>query len=198
MQKILLFILGMYVLYYAGNIIYDLFFDNVKVVDNQDEGQLVNMSGDEDHQEDEEQAVRQISTESVGQVELPNSADIDEADLYDEEEAPTNYNADAVRKDFEEEQQLERYSLSEEQEKQLLEQERLALEKENQEKKQFAESVIASIKIPKEKIVSSESKSLPDAWNDDSFDQFLETAKSHVVMVSNDKGHKTYKTTLSA
>jgi hypothetical protein len=198
MQKILLLILGIYILYYAGNIIYDLFFDNVKVVDNQDDGQLVNMGGDHEEDHAEDTAVKQISTESVGHVELPNSADFNEDDLYAEDEAPTNYNADAVRKDYEEEQQLERYGFSEEQERQTLEQERLALEKENQEKKQIADNILASIKIPKENIISSTVKVLADVWDDNNFDQFMETAKAHVVLVSNDQGHKTYKTTLSA
>ena len=196
MQKIFLFILMVYFLYYAGNIIYDLFFDNVKVVENQDDGQLVNMVKDNQYNK-EDSHIKYVSPESVGESELPDSANIDERDLYNEDEQPTNYNTDVVKKNYDEEKLLERYNLSEAQERELLEQEALELEKENQEKKQLAKSLLVGIDITKENIVASKSDLKKDQMKHDYFDQFLETAKSHVVMKSNDNGHKTYKTTLS-
>ena len=196
MQKIFLFILMVYFLYYAGNIVYDLFFDNVKVVENQDDGQLVNMVNDNQYNK-EDSHIKYVSPESVGESELPDSANIDERDLYNEEEQPTSYNTDVVKKNYDEEKLLERYNLSEAQERELLEQEALELEKENQEKKQLAKSLEVGINITKEKIVASKSDLKKDQMKNDYFDQFLETAKSHVVMKSNDNGHKTYKTTLS-
>lgn len=196
MQKIFLFILMVYFLYYAGNIIYDLFFDNVKVVENQDDGQLVNMVNDNQYNK-EDSHIKYVSPESVGESELPDSANIDERDLYNEDEQPTNYNTDVVKKNYDEEKLLERYNLSEAQERELLEQEALELEKENQEKKQLAKSLLVGIDITKENIVASKSDLKKDQMKHDYFDQFLETAKSHVVMKSNDNGHKTYKTTLS-
>jgi len=188
MKKILLFILVVYVLYYTINILYDLFFDDVKSVDSQDDGTLVSMGRNDPEGLQEETAVRQVTPESLGDVELPNSTEIDEDALYGDNETPTNYNTDAVRRDFEEEQQLDRYNFSEEQEKE-------ALEKENQEKKRIADE--ASKKIPRENIVSIKKKITPAVINDDyaNFDNFLVQAS---VKVSNDKSHKAYKTKLSA
>ncbi|RYE12252.1 MAG: hypothetical protein EOP45_23175 [Sphingobacteriaceae bacterium] len=165
-----------------------MFFDGVKSVDSQDDGTLVNMGRNDHEGLQEETAVRQVTPESLGDVELPNSTEIDEDDLFDKDEPPTNYNTDAVRRDFEEELQLDRYNYSEEQEKE-------ALEKENQEKKRLADE--ASKKIPKENIVSIKKKITPAVINDDyaNFDNFLVQAS---VKVSNDKSHKAYKAKLSA
>lgn len=191
MKKILLFILVVYVLYYTVNILYDLFFDDIKSVDSQDDGTLVSMGRNDPEELQEETAVRQVTPESLGDVELPNSTEIDEDALYGDNETPTNYNTDAVRREFEEEQQLDRYNFSEEQEKE-------ALEKENQEKKRIADE--ASKKIPQESIVSIKKKITPAVINDDfaNFDNFLAQSKTSVVMVSNDKGHKAYKIKRSA
>jgi len=183
MGKVILFILVGYVLYYAVNIIYDLFFANAKTVASQEEGQLVSMSKDDDPPD-----IRRIDIDDVENVEVPKSYIVDEAELYDDNDTPTNYDAEAFRTNYEEEKELEHYSSSQS-EKQLLEQE-------NQEKKLFVSHFLNGIRTPAETIISNTKEVISNALDTDKFDDFLNIATSHVVLSSNIDGHKVFKSTL--
>jgi len=185
MGKILLFILVVYVIYYAGNIIYDLFFDKELAVANQDEGQLVSMKKDDDPPPE----IKRYDIDAVENVEAPNSYDLDEDNLYDDNESPTNYDADTIRRNYEEEAELDKYSAADQQDQKLLEQE-------NQEKKHIVSQLFPTIKTQTAHILSSTKEVLTNAWDDDKFDDFLNLANQHVVLTSNIDGHKVFKSTL--
>lgn len=181
MGKVLLFILGAYVLYYTVNIIYDLFFHTQKTAASQDEGQLVSMSRD-----DEPPDIKRFGIDDVEEVEVPKSYVVDE--LHDNNDTPTNYDAEALRTNYEEEVELEKYS-SPQPEKQLLEQE-------NQEKKLIVSHLLNGIRTPTENFISNKKEVISNALDTDKFDDFLNIANSHVVLTSNINGHKVFKSTL--
>ena len=183
MGKVLLFILGAYVLYYVVNIIYDLFFANQKAAAHQDEGQLVSMNKD-----DEPPDIKRFGIDDVEEVEVPKSYVVDEVELYEDNDTPTNYDAEAFRTNYEEEAELEKYSSSQP-EKQLLEQE-------NQEKKLIVSHLLNGIRTPTEKFISNTKEVISNALDTDKFDDFLNIANQHVVLTSNIDGHKVFKSTL--
>jgi len=183
MGKVILFILGAYVVYYAVNIFYDLFLAKAKTVASQDEGQLVSITSKDDEPPD----IRSFNVEDVEDVEVPQSYVVDEEVLYDDSDTPTNYDAEAFRTNYEEERELETYDSQSE--KQLLEQE-------NQEKKLFVSHLLNGIKTPTENFISTTKEVISNAWDTDKFDDFLNIANSHVVLTSNIDGHKVFKSTL--
>lgn len=183
MGKVLLFIFGAYVLYYVANIIYDLFFSEQKAAVSRDEGQLVSIIKDEEPPD-----IKRFDIEDVEDVEVPKSYIVDEETLYADNNTPTNYDAEAFRTNYEEEQELEKYNSSQP-EKQLLEQE-------NQEKKLIVSQLLNGIRTPTENIISDTKEVISNVLDTDKFNDFLNIATSHVVLTSNVNGHKVFKSTL--
>lgn len=182
MGNIYLFILIAYVLYYAGQIIYDLFFLKDKNLAIESEGELVSIQR-------EPPDLKNVGIDDIEDIEVPSSYDVDDSQLSDvDEEEPSNYDIEAIRKSYEEEEELNKYSEAE-----ILEDQNM--EKSNHDKKQLASQLLSNLNIANEQIISSKTEVVP-VMSDTDFANFLTEASNHVVMASNTNGHKVFKSSL--
>lgn len=182
MGNIYVFILIAYVLYYAGQIIYDLFFLKDKSLAVESEGELVSIQRDTPD-------IKNVGIDDIEDIEMPSSYDADDSQLSDiDEEEPSNYDIEAIRSSYEEEEELEKYSESEQLEE-------ASMERSNHDKKQMTSQLLTNLKIPNDQIVSSKTEMVPE-MTDSTFDNFVQEAINHVVVASTNNGHKVFKSSL--
>ena len=78
MGKVILITGILYILYYAGNLVYDLFIKKPIVVTNQNEGELISLGS---IMEIEPEPVKNIREEEVEDLDTPNSYQLDDEEL---------------------------------------------------------------------------------------------------------------------
>lgn len=182
MGNIYLWILIAYVLYYSGNIIYDLFFLKDKTLAVESEGELVSISRDPPE-------VKNFGVDDIEDIEVPSSYDADDSQLSEaDEENPSSYDIEAARKNYEELEELNQYSEAEK-----LEDENM--ERSNHDKKEMASQLLSKLNIPTDQVISSQSEVIPK-MTDDRFNGFLQTAVDHVVVDNQPNGHRVFKSSL--
>ena len=191
MGKVILITGILYLLYYAGNIVYDLFIKKPIVVHNENEGELISIGA---ILENESEPVKNIREEEVEDLNTPNSYQLD-----DEELLFSDNDQNSHKERFEEENEIEQFSLTETQEagtENLISQteEKKALE-EKEEQQSFLSRLGVAIGIGEKEITSKSKEIIPIKISDEAFRNFFEKANNHIV-IANDNGQNFYKSSL--
>ncbi|ROI14492.1 hypothetical protein [Epilithonimonas hominis] len=191
MGKVILITGILYILYYAGNLVYDLFIKKPIVVTNQNEGELISLGS---IMEIEPEPVKNIREEEVEDLNTPNSYQLD-----DEELLFSDNDQNSHKERFEEENEIEQFSLTETQEagtENLNSQteEKKALE-EKEEQQSFLSRLGVAIGIGEKEITSKSKEIIPIKISDEAFRNFFEKASNHIV-IANDNGQNFYKSSL--
>ena len=105
MGKFTIIIIIFYILYYAGNIIYDLFLKNETVVKNEETEEFSLMEFSEEHKDD----VKDIGIEDVENLNMPNSFTKRELSPSPIEESEERQDMDYWREKFESEQNIDSF-----------------------------------------------------------------------------------------
>ena len=179
MIKIITSIIAIYLLYYAGNVVYDLFLkkDSSKKPDETEEYSLTEFS------EDNKSKVQKIEIDDVENINTPNS--FNKKELFpanQEEQQDENRDLDHFRKKFESEQDIDDfYNVPEINEK--------PNEKEQKE--------TVSLDSQQEDIVQEQEKKEIPSPNLDAlhkqFKDFLNLAETSVQVLSDRDGYKVYQ-----
>ena len=191
MGKVILITGILYIFYYAGNVVYDLFIKKPFVVHNENEGEVISLGA---ILENESEPVKNIREEEVEDLNTPNSYQLD-----DEELLFSNNDQNSHKERFEEENEIEQFSLTDTQEAssenenpQIEETETL---EEKEERKSFLSKLGSAIGISEKEIISTSKEILPTKLSDEAFRNFFEKANNHVV-IANDNGQNFYKSSL--
>lgn len=182
MGKIITFIVIGYLIYYAIQIVYDLFIKKSPVVIDKDDGELISLGQIEEDLEPNE--VRKINIDQVEDIAIPHSFDVDSDDFDINDGEPTNSEADLnhLKKQYDEEQTL---SVPEQVEKKS---------EDLDEEKATLLSKYSNATPDASKIKSVKSKTKLNI-SDEAFLGFFEKATTHTVRkVVN--GHVAYTSTL--
>lgn len=179
MIKIITSIIAIYLLYYAGNVLYDLFLkkDSSKKTDETEEYSLTEFS------EENKNEVQKIGIDDVENINTPNSFNKKELFAVNhEEQKDENRDLDYIRKKFESEQDIDDfYNVPETHEK--------PNEKEQKE--------TVSLDSQQENIIQEQEKKEIPAPNLDAlhkqFKDFLNLAETSVQVILNQDGHKVYQ-----
>lgn len=178
MGKVLIITCIVYLLYYAGNVAYDLFIKKPPVVRNENDGEIISLG---EIIEDEITNVQSIKEEDVENLNTPSSYIIeDEEALFSDEE-----NSNTQKERYDEEREIDNY---------IDETPELAAE-EKQNQSSFLSKLTSAIKVREKEIISKETDFIPNVISDDMFRNFFEKASSHIV-VGNDNGRNFYKSSL--
>lgn len=179
MIKIITSIIAIYLLYYAGNVLYDLFLkkDSSKKTDETEEYSLTEFS------EEDKNEVHRIEIDDVESINTPNS--FNKKELFpanEEEQQDESRNLDYIRKKFESEQDIDDfYNIPEIQEK--------PNEKEQKE--------TVSLDSQQEEIIQEQEKKEIPSPNHDAihkqFKNFLNLAETSVQVLSERNGYKVYQ-----
>lgn len=179
MIKIITSIIAIYLLYYAGNIVYDLFLkkDSSKKPDETEEYSLTEFS------EENKNEVHRIEIDDVENINTPNS--FNKKELFPANEEEQQYESrdlDYIRKKFESEQDIDDfYNVLEKHEK----------PNEKEQKKTI------SLDSQQEDIVQEQEKKESSSPNLDAlhkqFKDFLNLAETSVQVILNQDGHKVYQ-----
>ena len=191
MGKVILITGILYLLYYAGNIVYDLFIKKPIVVHNENEGELISIGA---ILENESEPVKNIREEEVEDLNTPNSYQLDDDELLFSDNDQNSH-----KERFEEENEIEQFSLTETQEagtENLISQteEKKALE-EKEEQQSFLSRLGVAIGIGEKEITSKSKEIIPIKISDEAFRNFFEKASNHIV-IANDNGQNFYKSSL--
>lgn len=191
MGKVILITGILYLLYYAGNIVYDLFIKKPIVVHNENEGELISIGA---ILENESEPVKNIREEEVEDLNTPNSYQLDDDELLFSDNDQNSH-----KERFEEENEIEQFSLTETQEagtENLISQteEKKALE-EKEEQQSFLSRLGVAIGIGEKEITSKSKEIIPIKISDEAFRNFFEKANNHIV-IANDNGQNFYKSSL--
>ena len=169
MAKFIIILLVLYVIYYTGNIVYDLFIkkDNSLITEESDVFSL------SDFEEQNRSDVTTVGIEDVENLNTPRSFNKKEFPINDKP-SQERQNIDVLRQRFESEQDIDSFDPS-------------AINQNNEEEKYQSEiHEDEEIESPKE------DKVLAKKANKEMFDDFLNLAETLVQLVSNNKGHKVY------
>lgn len=191
MGKVILITGILYILYYAGNLVYDLFIKKPIVVTNQNEGELISLGS---IMEIEPEPVKNIREEEVEDLNTPNSYQLDDDELLFSDNDQNSH-----KERFEEENEIEQFSLTETQEagtENLISQteEKKALE-EKEEQQSFLSRLGVAIGIGEKETTPKSKEIIPAKLSDEAFRNFFEKANSHIV-IGNDNGQNFYKSSL--
>ncbi len=191
MGKVILITGILYLLYYAGNIVYDLFIKKPIVVHNENEGELISIGA---ILENESEPVKNIREEEVEDLNTPNSYQLDDDELLFSDNDQNSH-----KERFEEENEIEQFSLTETQEagtENFISQteEKKALE-EKEEQQSFLSRLGVAIGIGEKEITSKSKEIIPIKISDEAFRNFFEKANNHIV-IANDNGQNFYKSSL--
>ena len=191
MGKVILITGILYLLYYAGNIVYDLFIKKPIVVHNENEGELISIGA---ILENESEPVKNIREEEVEDLNTPNSYQLDDDELLFSDNDQNSH-----KERFEEENEIEQFSLTETQEagtENLISQteEKKALE-EKEEQQSFLSRLGVAIGIGEKETTPKSKEIIPAKLSDEAFRNFFEKANSHIV-IGNDNGQNFYKSSL--
>ena len=191
MGKVILITGILYIFYYAGNVVYDLFIKKPFVVHNENEGEVISLGA---ILENESEPVKNIREEEVEDLNTPNSYQLD-----DEELLFSDNDQNSHKERFEEENEIEQFSLTETQEagtENLNSQteEKKALE-EKEEQQSFLSRLGVAIGIGEKETTPKSKEIIPAKLSDEAFRNFFEKANSHIV-IGNDNGQNFYKSSL--
>lgn len=191
MGKVILITGILYLLYYAGNVVYDLFIKKPIVVHNENEGEVISLGA---ILENESEPVKNIREEQVEDLNTPDSYQLDDEELLFSNNDQSNH-----KESFEEENEIEQFSNADIKETstenlnpQTEETETL---EEKEERKSFLSKLGSAIGINEKEIVSTSKEIIPIKISDEVFRNFFEKANNHIV-IANDNGQNFYKSSL--
>lgn len=174
------YIIGAYVLYYIGNIIYDLFLAKQKVPKGDDDGEIISLG---DMVSPERTTISNVSIEDVENVNMPESYEVDENQLYSENATNEQY-AISIQKNYEEEESAQWYEQKE-------------MESQKNDLNKAAKSLQDIVKASAQSIISEKKEFIKNGFTSSAehFESLISQAQMQVIMTSNNDGHKTYKST---
>lgn len=190
MGKVILITGILYFLYYAGNVVYDLFIKKPIVVQNENEGEIISLGT---IMENEPEMVRNIREEEVEELNTPNSYQLDDELLFSDNDQNNHKNR------FEEENEIEQFSTTDIQEAST-ENENPQIEEtkaldENKIQQSFLSRLGLAIGISEKDGTPKSKEIIPTKLSDEAFRNFFEEANHHVVIDSNN-GQNFYKSSL--
>ena len=174
MGKVLIITGLLYLLYYTGNVVYDLFIKKQIVNSNENDGELIIL---ENIIEEIPSSVTNIYEDEVENLNLPSSYD------YEEMELPNNDGESFISTHYEEEREIENFYTKDLQ------------EEDGQEVRQSFLSSLSSVIGSKNSEVSQEKEIIPTVISDEMFRNFFEKASRHIV-VGSESGQSFYKSSL--
>lgn len=178
MGKVLIIIGIMYLLYYAGNVVYDLFIKTPAIVRNENEGEVISLGN---ITEETSADIINVSEEEVENLNMPDSYN-----LYDDEQFSDNNDESGLNENrFEQEQEIENYN--------SVDVEPKAEEKSDQ--WSFLAKLSSALSIKEQDVISTEAEMIPNTISDEMFRNFFDKASSHIV-VGNESGQNFYKSNL--
>ena len=169
MAKFIIILLALYVIYYTGNIVYDLFIKKGNSLITE-ESDVFSITEFEEQNRDE---VTSVGIEDVENLNTPKSFNKREFPI-NEKPSEERQNIDVLRQRFESEQDIDSFEPS-------------AINQ-NKEEEEYESEIHDDIEIESPK----EDKVLAKKANKEMFDDFLNLAETLVQLVSNNKGHKVY------
>jgi hypothetical protein len=180
MGKVLILIGILYLLYYAGNVVYDLFIKTPAIVRNEDEGEVISLGN---ITEETSVDITNVSEEEVENLNMPESYILsDEGELFSDDDAESS---GLNQNRFEEEQAIDNYN--------AVEEEPTAEEKNNQQS--FLSKLSSALNIKEQDIISKNTELIPNTISDEMFRNFFDKASSHIV-VGNESGQNFYRSSL--
>ena len=191
MGKVILITGILYLLYYAGNLVYDLFIKKPIVVTNQNEGELISLGS---IMEIEPEPVKNIREEEVEDLDTPNSYQLDDEELLLSGNDQNNH-----KDRYEEENEIEYFSNADNQKPNTQDlnpqtEETKTLE-EKETKQSFLSKIGSAIGISEKETTPKSKEIIPAKLSDEAFRNFFEKANSHIV-IGNDNGQNFYKSSL--
>lgn len=174
MGKVLIITGLLYLLYYTGNVVYDLFIKKQIVSSNENDGELISL---ENIIEEIPNSVTNIYEDEVENLNLPSSYD------YNEMELPNDDGESFINHHYEEEQEIENFYIKDQQ------------EGDGQEVRQSFLSSLNSVIGGKNSEVSQDKEIIPTVISDEMFRNFFEKASRHIV-VGSESGQSFYKSSL--
>ncbi len=192
MGKVILITGILYIFYYAGNVVYDLFIKKPFVVHNENEGEVISLGA---ILENESEPVKNIREEEVEDLNTPDSYQLDDEELLFSNNDQNNH-----KERFEEENEIEQFSnadiiketSTENMNPQTEDTETL---EEKEERKSFLSKLGSAIGISEKEIFSTSKEIIPTKLSDEAFRNFFEKANQHIV-ISNNNGQNFYKSSL--
>jgi hypothetical protein len=179
MGKVLILIGILYLLYYAGNVVYDLFIKTPAIVRNENEGEVISLGSITDETSAD---ITNVSEEEVENLNMPDSYILaDEEELFSDNNDESGLNQ--IR--FEEEQAIDNYNGAE--------QEPTAEEKNDH--RSFLSKLSSALSIKEQNVISKDTELIPNTISDEMFRNFFDKASSHIV-VGNESGQNFYRSSL--
>lgn len=175
MGKIIIYILIAYIIYYAVNVLYDLFFQKEKINKNGDDGVEISLG----EISSEENKTKNIQVDDVEKVILPNSYELEDSNYEFQETENSEVLLDELRNNFEEEELLNNDELT-------------ALDMASNSLKEILDIDSKDANIQQKESLTKKELLSDEKWND-----FMKKATSHVVLKNNVDGHKSFVSTLS-
>ncbi|OCK51402.1 hypothetical protein J8N07_06860 [Chryseobacterium arthrosphaerae] len=174
MTKIIISIISVYLLYYAGNIIYDLFLKK-DISKNQDETEEYSLNDFLDNNTTE---IKEVSIDDVENINTPNSFNKKELSPVREEEQDENRDLEYWRNKFESENNIDSFD------------ERFEIDEHQKETEDIA-TLDEIENIPQEPIEDQ----LPSKYElyQKQFYQFLNLAETSVQVLADRDGYKVYQ-----
>ena len=169
MAKFIIILLALYVIYYTGNIVYDLFIKKGNSLITE-ENDVFSITEFEEQTRDD---ITTVGIEDVENLNTPKSFNKREFPI-NEESSEERQNIDVLRERFESEQNIDSFDPS-------------AINQNNEE-----EDIQSETPDDEEIESQKEDKVLAIKANRERFHDFLNLAETLVQLVSNNKGHKVY------
>lgn len=172
MTKIIITILAIYLFYYAGNIIYDLYFKK----DNSEKKEEIQEFSLNEFAENNNDKVQDIRIDDVENINVPSSFNSKELSIIKQEQDESR-DLSYFRKKFESEEDIDAFYLYDKNTEEHLEQNELS-------------AVSTEETVPQEK-PAEKTQELQKTFHE-KFLQILNLAETSVQLISNKEGHKVY------
>lgn len=189
MIKIFLTILAIYLLYYAGNIVYDLFLKK-ESTSKKEEGEEYDLTALTDQNKDE---IKAVSIDEVEHLNTPNSFNAKELFSSNGEEPDETHDLEHWRQKFQSEQDIDAFETSMEMDGNSTEIELSKDQPSEQETFQRDETrEFLTSPFEKDTVQSEHNKEDPTLKLKQQFNQFLSLAETQVQVLSDRDGFKVY------
>ncbi|EFK33197.1 MULTISPECIES: hypothetical protein [Chryseobacterium group] len=176
MGKVLMITGLLYILYYTGIAVYDLFIKKQIVNRNENDGELISL---ENFIEETPGEIINIYEDDVENLNLPSSYDYEETELSSEENGePFNHRR------FEEEREIENFYGDNQQGKD-----------EKEVRQSFLSNLSSVIGSKNSEAIPHQKEIIPSVISDEMFRNFFEKASRHIV-VGSESGQSFYKSSL--
>ena len=172
MTKIIITILAIYLFYYAGNIIYDLYFKK----DNSEKKEEIEEFSLNEFAENNNDKVQDIRIDDVENINVPSSFNSKELSIIKQEQDESR-DLSYFRKKFESEEDIDAFYLDDKNTEEHIEQNELS-------------AVSTEETVPQEKPAET-TQELPKTYHEKFF-HILNLAETSVQLISNKEGHKVY------